>query len=145
MTVWDRPGAALKPETARMLISAWGGVHSARVLLREGDPAAARRAYAVSRREPEVTLEPSQPVVLVDAFADAPFTGNPAGVCVLAGPCDGTWMQAVAAELNLPATAFLWRELDRFALRWFTPLGELALCGHGTLAAAHVLWEETHL
>src|SRR5262249_23487661 len=53
--------------------------------------------------------------------------------------------QAVAAELNLPATAFLWRELDRFALRWFTPLGELALCGHGTLAAAHVLWEETHL
>ena len=52
----------------------------------------------------------AQRVVQVDAFADAPFTGNPAGVCVLAGPGDQAWMQAVAPELNLPATAFLWRE-----------------------------------
>ena len=73
----------------------------------------------------------------VDAFTDRPFGGNPAMVCLLPGPAGDGWMQRVAAELNRPATAFLH---DR-RLRWFTPAVELQLCGHGTLAAAHVLYE----
>jgi hypothetical protein len=73
----------------------------------------------------------------VDAFTDRPFGGNPAMVCLLPGPAGDGWMQRVAAELNQPATAFLH---DR-RLRWFTPAVELQLCGHGTLAAAHVLYE----
>jgi predicted PhzF superfamily epimerase YddE/YHI9 len=73
----------------------------------------------------------------VDAFTDRPFGGNPAMVCLLPEPVGGEWMQRVAAELNQPATAFLH---DR-RLRWFTPAVELPLCGHGTLATAHVLYE----
>ena len=53
-----------------------------------------------------------------------------------------SWMQAVASEMNLSATAFV-RQMDRgYELRWFTPAAEIALCGHGTLAAAHVMWAE---
>jgi len=85
------------------------------------------------------------PVVQVDAFADAPFRGNPAAVCVLASPRDAEWMQNVAMEMNLSETAFLHPEEDGFALRWFTPAIEVALCGHATLASAHVLWEKGHL
>lgn len=81
-------------------------------------------------------------IALVDAFADAPFAGNPAAVCLLAGPREVGWMQALARELNQPATAFVAEEGDGFALRWFAPTVELALCGHGTLAAAHLLWDE---
>lgn len=81
------------------------------------------------------------PVFRVDSFAERPFTGNPAGVCVLDSPADDAWMQAVAAELNAPATAFVAELPDGFDLRWFTPVSPLSLCGHGTLAAAHVLWE----
>jgi predicted PhzF superfamily epimerase YddE/YHI9 len=78
----------------------------------------------------------------VDAFSDGPFTGNPAGVCVLHDPADAAWMQNVAAELNLAETAFVVRRPDRdFDLRWFAPVVEVDLCGHATLAAAHVLWE----
>jgi predicted PhzF superfamily epimerase YddE/YHI9 len=73
----------------------------------------------------------------VDAFTDRPFGGNPAMVCLLREPADGEWMRRAAAELNQPATAFLH---DR-RLRWFTPVGELPLCGHATLATAHVLYE----
>jgi predicted PhzF superfamily epimerase YddE/YHI9 len=73
----------------------------------------------------------------VDAFADRPFGGNPAMVCLLPGPADDGWMQRAAAELNQPATAFLH---DR-RLRWFTPAVELPLCGHATLATAHVLYD----
>lgn len=86
-----------------------------------------------------------QPIVQVDAFTDHPFGGNPAAVCVLQGPRDERWMQSVAAEMNLSETAFLQRTEDGFALRWFTPLAEVDLCGHATLASAHVLWEEGHL
>src|SRR5262252_7713144 len=78
----------------------------------------------------------------VDAFAEAPFAGNPAGVVLLERAGETEWLQAVASELNLPATAFVWPEDGVFGLRWFTAAGELALCGHGTLSAAHVLWEE---
>jgi predicted PhzF superfamily epimerase YddE/YHI9 len=82
------------------------------------------------------------PLFHVDAFADRPFTGNPAAVCLLPGERDGRWMQQVAAEMNLSETAFLHREGDAFRLRWFTPAVEVDLCGHATLASAHVLWQE---
>jgi PhzF family phenazine biosynthesis protein len=78
---------------------------------------------------------------IVDAFTDRPFAGNPAGVVVLDGEFpDDDWMQSVAAEVNLSETAFV-RPLagGEFALRWFTPQVEVALCGHATLATAHVL------
>jgi len=78
----------------------------------------------------------------VDSFTAQPFAGNPAGVCLLTEPRDERWMQAVAREMNLSETAFLLREGDRFRLRWFTPAVEVDLCGHATLASAHVLWEE---
>jgi PhzF family phenazine biosynthesis protein len=77
----------------------------------------------------------------VDAFTAEPFAGNPAAVCVLAGPREERWMQLVAREMNLSETAFLHPEGDGWRLRWFTPTVEVALCGHATLAAAHVLWE----
>ena len=78
----------------------------------------------------------------VDAFSDGPFTGNPAGVCLLHDPAEAAWMQNVAAELNLAETAFVVRRPDRdFDLRWFAPVVEVDLCGHATLASAHVLWE----
>lgn len=81
-------------------------------------------------------------VFQVDAFAQTPFAGNPAAVCLLPGPAEAQWMQRMAAEMNLAATAFVELRPDGFGLRWFTPRVELTLCGHGTLAAAHVLWEE---
>jgi predicted PhzF superfamily epimerase YddE/YHI9 len=84
-------------------------------------------------------------IVQVDAFTAAAFGGNPAAVCVLPRPRDDRWMQAVAREMNLSETAFLHREHDAWRLRWFTPLVEVDLCGHATLAAAHVLWEDEHL
>jgi len=81
----------------------------------------------------------------VDAFTDTPFTGNPAGVCVLSDPRDDAWMQNVAREMNLSETAFLQERTDGFGLRWFTPAVEVELCGHATLAAAHILWETGQL
>jgi predicted PhzF superfamily epimerase YddE/YHI9 len=81
----------------------------------------------------------------VDAFTDQPFSGNPAAVCLLPTARDVDWMQLVAREMNLAETAFLVRRLDGFNLRWFTPVYEVDLCGHATLASAHVLWEQEHL
>jgi len=78
----------------------------------------------------------------VDAFTDAPFAGNPAGVCLLDKPRKHVWMQAVAAEMNLSETAFLQQQSDGYALCWFTPKTEVALCGHATLASAWVLFKE---
>jgi len=78
---------------------------------------------------------------VIDAFADRPFAGNPAAVCLLPAPCDAAWMQLIAREMNLSETAFLQRQGDAFALRWFTPTVEVKLCGHATLASAHTLWE----
>lgn len=78
----------------------------------------------------------------VDAFTNEAFRGNPAAVCVLAAPRDERWMQNVALEMNLSETAFLHPEADGYRLRWFTPTVEVALCGHATLASAHVLWEQ---
>jgi PhzF family phenazine biosynthesis protein len=84
-------------------------------------------------------------ITQVDAFTDVPFAGNPAAVCLLPSPRDERWMQNVAREMNLSETAVLVRQADGFDLRWFTPAVEVALCGHATLASAHVLWEEMHL
>jgi len=77
----------------------------------------------------------------VDAFTSEPFRGNPAAVCLLEFPHNEHWMQNVAKEMNLSETAFLMRQEDGFRLRWFTPVVEVALCGHATLASAHILWE----
>ncbi len=77
----------------------------------------------------------------VDAFTHTPFSGNPAAVCLLPKERPAKWMQQVAAEMNLSETAFLWPQADGYSLRWFTPAIEVKLCGHATLASAHVLWE----
>ncbi len=77
----------------------------------------------------------------VDAFTDRPFCGNPAAVCVLSRPADENWMQQLAQEMNLSETAFFHPFKDGYKLRWFTPTTEVDLCGHATLAAAHILWE----
>lgn len=86
-----------------------------------------------------------QPVIQVDAFTGRPFAGNPAAVCIMDAPADEGWMQSVAAEMNLSETAFLHPAKDGWSLRWFTPRVEVQLCGHATLASAHVLWEEGRL
>src|SRR5438105_531750 len=84
-------------------------------------------------------------IVQVDAFTAVPFAGNPAAVCVLPAPRDAAWMQNVARETNLSETAFLDPHPEGYNLRWFTPAVEVDLCGHATLAAAHVLWEQGRL
>jgi PhzF family phenazine biosynthesis protein len=82
------------------------------------------------------------PLFHVDAFTDRPFAGNPAAVCLLPAWKEDRWLQAVAGEMNLSESAFLVRQLDHFDLRWFTPAVEVDLCGHATLAPAHVLWQQ---
>ncbi len=77
----------------------------------------------------------------VDSFTDTPFSGNPAAVCILDDLQEESWMQNVAREMNLSETAFLRRQEEGYNLRWFTPAVEVALCGHATLASAHILWE----
>ncbi|HEX4633946.1 MAG TPA: PhzF family phenazine biosynthesis protein [Gemmatimonadales bacterium] len=81
-------------------------------------------------------------VLQVDAFTDRAFAGNPAAVCLLERPADTGWMQNVAREMNLSETAFLSPRAEGYDLRWFTPGAEVDLCGHATLATAHVLWTE---
>jgi PhzF family phenazine biosynthesis protein len=81
------------------------------------------------------------PLFVVDAFTATPFTGNPAAVCLLSDEAEPVWMQSVAAEMNLSETAFVTPAGADFGLRWFTPTVEVPLCGHATLASAHVLWE----
>jgi len=81
----------------------------------------------------------------IDAFTSRPFTGNGAVVCLLDSPPETEWMQQVAAEMNATETAFVWREFNEVRLRWFTPVTEVNLCGHATLAAAHALREENWL
>lgn len=81
----------------------------------------------------------------VDAFTDKPFCGNPAAVCVLSRPADEGWMQQLAQEMNLSETAFFHPFKDGYKLRWFTPTREVDLCGHATLASAHILWEANYI
>ncbi|MGB4131196.1 MAG: PhzF family phenazine biosynthesis protein, partial [Tepidanaerobacteraceae bacterium] len=81
----------------------------------------------------------------VDAFTEKPFQGNPAAVCVLDRQVEDAWMQNVAMEMNLSETAFLLSDGEGYNLRWFTPTSEVDLCGHATLASAHILWERGYL
>jgi PhzF family phenazine biosynthesis protein len=78
---------------------------------------------------------------VVDAFTNRLFEGNPAAVCVLDAPRDDEWMKLVASEMNLSETAFLHAIEGGYSLRWFTPVVEVKLCGHATLASAFTLWE----
>ncbi len=87
------------------------------------------------------TMRKAMVLYQVDAFATKPFSGNPAAVAVLDKPAPEPFMQAVASEMNLSETAFVTPAADGFGLRWFTPVSEVDLCGHATLASAHVLWE----
>lgn len=87
-------------------------------------------------------MSQTMPIFTVDAFTSKPFAGNPAAVCLLGKPADAGWMQAIAAEMNLSETAFVHRLDQGFALRWFTPTVEVDLCGHATLATAHILREQ---
>lgn len=80
-----------------------------------------------------------------DAFTEKPFSGNPAGVCVLNEKLDEKLMQNIALEMNISETAFLVKEGEGYNLRWFTPNAEVDLCGHATLASAHILWEKGYL
>ncbi len=83
------------------------------------------------------------PLLHVDAFTQVPTRGNPAAVVVLDGERDDAWLQGIAAEMNLPETAFV-RSVGRagtWSLRWCTPTVEVQLCGHATLASAHALWQ----
>ncbi|MGY8771433.1 MAG: PhzF family phenazine biosynthesis protein [Pirellulales bacterium] len=84
----------------------------------------------------------SIPIYQVDSFTNRPFSGNPAAVCLLQQPADAHWMQQVAVEMNLSETAFVYPVENRFHLKWFTPAYEVDLCGHATLAAAHILWQQ---
>src|SRR5205085_2613383 len=81
------------------------------------------------------------PLYQVDAFTSRVFAGNPAAVCPLDYWLDDAVLQSIAAENNLAETAFFVREDDGYRLRWFTPTREVDLCGHATLASAHVLFE----
>lgn len=92
------------------------------------------------------------PLLQIDAFTSEAFKGNPAAVCLLEAPKPEEWMQNVAAEMNLPMTAFVVPrqtapspDANEADLRWFTPDGEMPLCGHATLASAHALWETGRL
>lgn len=89
----------------------------------------------------------SIPIWQVDAFADDPFTGNPAAVCILDSFPSEEWMQNLASEMNLSETAFVvpTGETGHFHLRWFTPGGEVELCGHATLASVKVLLEQAQV
>ncbi len=81
----------------------------------------------------------------VDSFTKKPYHGNPAGVCILEIPCNDEWMQKIANEMNLAETAFAIKEGDGYRLRWFTPEVEVDLCGHATLATAHILWDHSYI
>jgi len=84
-------------------------------------------------------------IVTVDAFTSVAFAGNPAAVCVLQSPRPEEWLRKVAREMNLSETAFLLPHEDGYNLRWLTPAVEVDLCGHATVASAHVLWQDGHL
>lgn len=81
----------------------------------------------------------------VDSFTNELFKGNPAAVCMFAEDESDQWMQSMAGEMNLSETAFLKQSAAGYDLRWFTPTTEVDLCGHATLAAAHILWESGEL
>jgi PhzF family phenazine biosynthesis protein len=81
-------------------------------------------------------------VYQVDAFTDELFHGNPAAICFLDEWLDDNEMQQIAMENNLSETAFVVKKDDQFQIRWFTPVDEVALCGHATLATAHIIFNQ---
>ena len=81
----------------------------------------------------------------VDAFTNKPFRGNPAGVVLLNKEQSDKWMLSFAREMNLSETAFVIGEKSSYNLRWFTPAVEVELCGHATLATAHILYEKENV
>ena len=85
------------------------------------------------------------PFYQVDAFTDVPFKGNPAAICLLEKRLSDATMQQIAQENNLAETAYVLEQGDGYSLRWFTPTTEIKLCGHGTLATAHILWQKGKL
>lgn len=85
------------------------------------------------------------PIFQVDAFSSLPFAGNPAAVCLLDETIPDALMQKIAIEMNLSETAFVLPEGEDHRLRWFTPVAEVDICGHATLASAFVLWEQNIL
>jgi PhzF family phenazine biosynthesis protein len=87
----------------------------------------------------------SMQIYQVAAFTEEPFHGNPAVVCFLSEPKNDGWMQSVATEMNMPVTAFLYKNDDHYSLRWFTSTTEIPICGHGTLASAHILYDLNHI
>ncbi len=107
---------------------------------------ALRRDYGFRRAIARAHYTGGMPVriVTVDAFTDIAFAGNPAAVCVLQEARSEDWMRNVAREMNLSETAFLLPGEDGYDLRWLTPTVEVDLCGHATIASAHVLWEDGH-
>lgn len=100
--------------------------------------------YVVHNREMPVSFSPTS-IVTVDAFTSEAFRGNPAAICILDAAADEQWMKNLAREMNLSETAFLHPESGGYRLRWLTPAIEVDLCGHATLASAHVLWDDGHL
>ena len=84
-------------------------------------------------------------IFIADAFTSAPFSGNPAAVCILEEDKTDKWLSDVAAEMNLSETAFVKKEKEGFSLRWFTPVKEVGLCGHATLASSHILWQKGYI
>lgn len=84
------------------------------------------------------------PIYTVDAFASKPFEGNPAAVCILEDIIPDSLMQKIAFEMNLAETAFVLKEedSDSYSLRWMTPVSEVDLCGHATLASSHIMWQK---
>ncbi|MDA3892628.1 MAG: PhzF family phenazine biosynthesis protein [Salinivirgaceae bacterium] len=86
-------------------------------------------------------MTPNKTIFQVDAFTDVPFKGNPAGVMIVDETTDTEWMQNMAMEMNLSETAFISKNVDHFNIRYFTPTKEVPLCGHATLASAHILYE----
>ncbi len=97
-------------------------------------------AFKGGRRPPWKPL--AMEILVVDAFTDRPFAGNPAAVCRLSEPADEGWMKNLAGEMNLSETAFLIPSGNGYQIRWLTPSVEVELCGHATLASAHVLFAE---
>lgn len=85
------------------------------------------------------------PFYIIDAFADKPFSGNPAAVCLLEHMLDDELLQAIARECNQTETAFVCADGDHLRLRWFSPLREVDICGHATLAAAYALWHNKRI
>ncbi len=84
------------------------------------------------------------PIYQIDAFAEKRFEGNPAAICPLTKWLDDEILQSIAAEINLSETAFFIPRGDDYDLRWFTPVSEVDLCGHATLATAHVVFSTLH-